>query len=330
MIGDQLDRWITVGDLDELLREVERCCDRGRDGDDDAWDRLLVVRDRSRAAIERGHQLWPAASWAEFRLALEAPPAWAAGVVREGAGFLAPGPLTEVVAQGHTWAELADLLPAGPQRDLVAQERVLRGEDLTGPGGHGHPELPSRLLAWEPAYALAEYRSGTSRFPAPDLPLPAGTGTGRRRDACPDGADGARALLDAVRHWSSHSNGSVAAVAVEGGAADAVASLARTSPWRWTPCAPADAVAALAWAAASGGAMGRRRGAATGRFEAWWALAVLAGVEDDWPVDPGPAAEELRWYLWAPDGPELGWTCRVAVEDPADGLAWALDASDRT
>jgi hypothetical protein len=91
----------------------------------------------------------------------------------------------------------------------------------------------------------------------------------------------------------------------------------------------ADAVALLGWAAASGGARGRRRGAATGRFEAWWALAVLTAQDDDWPVDPGPAAEELRWWVWAPEGPSVGWLCRVAVEDPVDGLAWALDATDR-
>jgi hypothetical protein len=68
---------------------------------------------------------------------------------------------------------------------------------------------------------------------------------------------------------------------------------------------------------------------ATGRFEAWWALAVLGACSDYWPVDPGPAAEELRWYLWTPEEPSVGWVCRIAVEDPDDGLAWALDATDR-
>jgi hypothetical protein len=328
VIGDDLDRWIATGDLDELLREVERCCDRGRDGDASAWDDLEVLRRRARGAIDRGHQLWPAASWAEFRLALQAPAPRAAAVVREGAGYLGPGPLTEVVAQHHTWQELAPHLADGPARDLVAQERVLRGEDLTGPGGHAHPDLPGRLLAWEPSYALAEYRPDVSRFPAPDLPGPSSTASGRHRDPCAEAVDGARALEDAVRHWSSHSNGSVRAVGVEGTAADALVSLAGDR-CRWVPVSAADAAALLGWAAASGGARGRRRGAATGRFEVWWALAVLGGVEDRWPVDPGPAAEELRWYRWAPDGPELGWSCRLAVEDPVDGLAWALDASDR-
>lgn len=332
MIGDDLDRWIATGDLDELLREVERCCDRGRD-DPSAWEDLLVLRDRARSAIERGHQLWPAASWAEYRVALGAPADVAARVVREGAGYMAPGPLTEVVAQGHSWQELGDCLEDGPLRDLVAQERVLRGEDLSGPGGHEHREMPSRLLDWEPQYALAEYGTEGARFPAPPLPpLHGEAPAGRVLDRSPDAADAARALSDAVRHWASHSDGAVASTGVEGTAADAVASLLAEAgepdaAVGWAPMELADAVALVGWAAASGGARGRRRGAATGRFEAWWAIASVAAVEDRWPVDPGPEAAELRWYRWSIPG-EVGWSCRIAVEDPVDGLAWALDATD--
>ena len=319
MSDADLVRWIGTGDLDELLREIDRRCDR------DDWDGLVTLRDRARSATERGHQLWPAASFAEYRLALAAPAAWAAAVVADG-GYLAPGPLTEVVAQDHHWADLDGALATGPARELVAQERVLRGEDLTGlPVGE---ELPPRLLAWEPGYALAEYRADAARFPAPELTTPRAPLVGRQLVPCPDGADGARALEDVARHWAAHSEGRVRAVAVEGSAADAVASLADGAT-RGTEVSLADAVALLAWSAASGGARGRRRGAATGRFEAWWALAVLTVLEDRWPVDPGPAAEELRWWVWAPDEPVGGWVCRVAVEDRVDGLAWALEAIDR-
>lgn len=333
--GDDLDRWIATGDLDELLREVDRCCDRGRD-DPGAWEDLIVLRDRARAAIDRGHQLWPAASWAEYRAALEAPAEVAARVVGEGAGYMAPGPLTEVVAQDHTWAELHRCLEGGPMRDLVSQERVLRGEDLSGPGGHEHREMPSRLLAWEPGYALAEYEPDAARFPAPPLPdLRGDAPSGRVLERSPDAADAARALGDSVRHWASHSEGSVAAIGVEGTAADAVASVLADEagpgePVLWAPIGLADAAALVAWAAASGGARGRRRGAATGRFEAWWAIAAVAAVEDRWPIDPGPEASELRWYRWSAGRAEVGWSCRLAVEDPVDGLAWALDATDRT
>lgn len=324
-----LDRWITTGDLDELLREVDRRCDRAD------WDGVVILRNRARAATERGHQLWPAATFAEYRLALQAPPSWAAAVVEDG--YLAPGPLTEVVAQDHTFVELAADLPLGPTRAHVAQERVLRGEIVADPVSDGDPDgwLPGRLLSWEPSYCLAEYlRNGEARFPGPEpvrttAEVPVGHPVGGSEDA----THGARALADAVRHWRSHSEGTVRSVGVEGAASDALSSLV-DGPATWTPVGPADAVALLAWAAASGGARGRRRGAATGRFDAWWVLAVLTAQDDDWPVDPGPAAEELRWYVWEPGSRAgtmaPGWSCRLAVEDPIDGLAWALDATDRS
>jgi hypothetical protein len=318
--GDALDRWIATGDLDELLREVDRACDRAD------WEGLVLLRDRARAATERGHQLWPAASFAEYRLALQAPGAFAADVVAAGGGYLAPGPLTEVAAQEHGFAELDPWLPAGPQRDLVRQERVLRGDDLRSV--EAGDDLPGTLLPWEPAYPLAEYRPDGARFPAPVLPVPRDACAGRDRPPCPDAEDGARALEEAVRHWASHSEGRVRAVGVEGTVGDAVATVRRGRA-RMVEVALPDAVALLAWSAASGGARGRRRGMATGRFEAWWVLAVLSACEDRWPTDPGAAAGELRWYLWSPEEPPVGWSCRVGVEDPADGLAWALDATDR-
>lgn len=327
----ELDRWINTGDLNELIREVDRRCDRGD------WDGVVILRDRSRAATERGHQLWPAATFAEYRMALSAPPPWAAAAV-EG-GYLAPGPLTEVVAQDHSFADLADHLPPGPARTQVAQERVLRGEVV--PDDHAG-DLPGRLRAWEPGYALAEYHQNGELHaepPAPNRPVervPVES-PDYADDAAPDATEGSRALADAVRHWRTASDGEVDSIGIEGSAAAAVGALLRSRgrdvAARWAPVTPADAVALLAWAAASGGARGRRRGAATGRFEAWWVLASLTDQTDDWPLDPGPAAEELRWWIWEPGlGPGSrtpGWVCRLAVEDPLDGLAWALDATDR-
>jgi hypothetical protein len=70
---------------------------------------------------------------------------------------------------------------------------------------------------------------------------------------------------------------------------------------------------------------------AAGRFGAWWALAALSGLLDDWPVDPdelGDAAAELSWYLWDAGEPATGWHLRLAVADPEHDLAWALNASD--
>jgi hypothetical protein len=86
----------------------------------------------------------------------------------------------------------------------------------------------------------------------------------------------------------------------------------------------------MAWAAASGGAHGRRRGAAAGRYLAWWAVATLADME--WPVEPDAlqeAVEDLRWN-WFDDGsPDTGWVLRLAISSPDLGLAWAVAATDQ-
>ena len=91
----------------------------------------------------------------------------------------------------------------------------------------------------------------------------------------------------------------------------------------------AEALKWMAWAGASGGAHGRRRGAAAGRYGVWWAVAMLCDL--DWPPDPdemGAAVERLN-YHWFDDGsPGTGWELRVAVTDPATGLAWAIAAVD--
>src|SRR5436309_15644255 len=92
---------VEAGDLDELVRIIDGLCDARE------WDGLVEVRERSHRALERGRQLWPAASYAEYRLALDAPAPYAALVLVEDAGRFALGPLYEVAASRHTWAELA-------------------------------------------------------------------------------------------------------------------------------------------------------------------------------------------------------------------------------
>jgi hypothetical protein len=97
------------------------------------------------------------------------------------------------------------------------------------------------------------------------------------------------------------------------------------------PLSPSVALAWLAWAGASGGAHGRRRGAAIGRFGAWWTIAALADMSDDWPVPPdaiGDAVSALEWYWWDAGEPRLGWELQLAVADPVEGYAWAISAHD--
>ncbi len=314
------------GDLDELLRRVDDLCD-ARD-----WSGLLDLRDRCRAAFERGRQLWPAASHAEYRLALQAPGRWAAAVVAPGAGRFALGPLSEVAASSHTWDELAPHLARSPEAALVAQERVVRGEDLRADPRVDRMvvELPLVLQPEEPAYPLATYGPYQARFPDVDAPpgwepaeVPARPGGPTLRDL-----EAEEALAELVAAWTTQSNGAVRTVAVEGGAREALAALGATGTVGLASLDLPAALALLAWTAASGGAHGRRRGMAQGRFGAWWAAASLAGALDDWPHVLGAAAE-LRWFRWEPaGGPSRGWALRLVVERPSDGRAWAVEATD--
>jgi len=121
----------------------------------------VELRDRCRRAVERGKQLWPAANHVEYRLALESPGEYAARMLTDLAGLFGLGPLAEVAAARHEWADLAPFVPGTPTAAMCAHERVLRGEDLTGVslGGPDPLEVPRVLCDWEPVYPLAEYRS---------------------------------------------------------------------------------------------------------------------------------------------------------------------------
>jgi hypothetical protein len=331
-----LDGLIEASDLDGLVLAVNRLCD------DRDWDGLVSLGARCRAALDRGRQLWPVASHIEYRLALSAPGQWAAPVLVPGAGRFAPGPLPEVAASSHAWGELAPWLSpdAGPLGAVCAHERVVRGEDLADfhdIDGNVF-ELPLRLEPWEPAYPLATYHADRVETPAPALPAAvtevsplAATGGGVRAGVrAAEDEEAPRALLDLARPWTTESDGRAAAVAVQGDTVAALAALG-VARARVTELAPADAFALMAWTAASGGAHGRRRGMAAGRFAAWWAVGALGGLLDEWPL-PGTVVGELaaglRWYRWDAGEPETGWVCRLAVEDPAAGLAWALAATD--
>lgn len=325
MDPETLDEAVRAGDVDELLRLVDSCCAM-RD-----WDSLAALRMRCDRAHEAGHQLWPVSSHAAYRLALEAPAPFAAAVLVEGAGRFAPGPLPEVAAQHHTWRELAPEVEPGAPAILAAHERVVRGEDLSGVVVAGPPvlDLPMVLAPWEPRYALAQYEDHRAAFPAP--PVPEMTAVVISDPPRPEPHDdGARALRDVVRVWTEGSNGRVDVATVAGEASGAIAALGPDSA-RSAPVTPAGALAHLAWAGASGGAYGRRPGAAAGRFAAWWAAAALTDLLDGWPPEPevlGARVGDLEWSIWDTDGPATGWRIGVAVADPRRGRAWALWALD--
>lgn len=316
---------VELGDLDELIRQIDRLCDRRE------WAGLLDLRDRCRGALGRGKQLWPAASHAEYRLALEAPGEWAGAVIRPGAGHLALGPLPEVAAARHTWDELAPALAPGPLFTITAHERVVRGEDLRAVEGIDARvlDLPPTLQGWEPAYPVAEYEQHRARFPSPPTPERAPHEIGGAAEPVDD-PDCVNALLELARAWTAESNGRAEAVAVRGGAFGAIAALGPRRV-RSARLSPAEALAIMAWTGASGGAHGRRRGMAAGRFGAWWAATALVGLLDDWPLPPdelGAAIAELRWFSWDAWEPDTGWRFHLAVDDPTEGLAWAVAATD--
>jgi len=313
---------VDAADPAALLEAVDRLV-ASRD-----WDGLVDLTRRCLEAVEFGRQLWPVAMHIDYRLAWEAPAAYAASVLRPGAARFALGPLTEVAASTHEWDTLAPHLRDPASAGAVAQERVLRGEDLRGRANAGDAELPLARAAWEPLYALPRYRDRSAAFPQPDAavrPLPASR---PRPQGVPLADDEATAALrGAVETWTTESSGRATAVVVEGDAEAAVGALSPAAALLRVE--PAEALALLQWAAASGGAYGRRPGGARGRFATWWAAAALAGLR--WSPDPdelGAALAELDWYRWAPPGIETGWVLRLAVGDPVDGLAWAIDASD--
>lgn len=316
---------VELGDLDELTRLVDRLC-QAHD-----WDGLVDLRDRCRAALQRGKQLWPVAAHAEYRLALEAPGSWAARVLEPGAGRFAPGPLTEVVASTHAWGELAPHLEPGPMAALTAQERVVRGEDLRREEGADASvlDLPLALEPWEPAYPLAEYGPDRAHFPAPPLPDPVTVPLPTTFELVDD-RQGCQSLTELALAWTTESNGRAEALAVRGDAVAAVAALGPSTA-RLAELSPAAGMAWLAWTGASGGAHGRRRGMAPGRLAAWWAVATLAGLVEHWPVSDdgvGEAACSFRWFSWDVGEPTTGWALRLAVEHPDQGVAWAVAATD--
>lgn len=321
-MSDVVAETVGRGDLDELVRLVDGLCSARE------WDDVIRLRDRCRQALERGLQLWPAAEYAEYRLALDAPGEHAGPVVVDGAGRFALGPLWEVAASTHPWEALGPHVPDGPARAMAAHERVVRGEDLTAAGiDPGVLEVPLRSEPWEPSYPPAVYRPDKADFPTPpaprlepvDLPPPGPP---------IDDLESVEALADLGRAWVEQSNGACAAVAVEGGVGEAIAALGHSRALVGEVDAAA-AMAWMAWAGASGGAYGRRPGTPAGRFSAWWAAAALTGLE--WPPRPGDlgaAVAGLQWALWEPPGLAGGWALHLAAADPAEGIAWAVAATD--
>ena len=331
------DELIERGDLDELTRFVDRLTELSE------WSELIWVRDDCRAAAARGKQLWPVTAYVNYVLALRAPGAYAAEAIddAENKGAAAArfgfGPLPEVAAASHKWEELREFLDPSPATSLFAHECVIHGANLTGEdlvSGMSLLDIPLVLGIWEPAYEVATYKLDKAEFPAPAMPPSKEWRTvsvnGADFAADDDTTEGRAALLELAAHWTSESNGRVDATGVEGSVEGALRALGLTEA-RVVEISPADAFAHMGWAGASGGAHGRRRGAATGRFAAWWTAAALVDLTHDWPLTSDElevASKEMKWYLWDEGHDPVGWSLRLGVEDPEAHMAWALRATD--
>ena len=329
---DELDQLVDRADLDGLVRLIDARCST-RD-----WDGLVRVRARCQAATKTGRQVWPAATLAEYRTALLAPADRAHLMLDEDSGRFTIGPLTEVIAQNHSWSELEPFLEPGPRTLFVAHERVLRGDSPTvSDASRFGFDLPLFLTDWEPSYPVPTYSDDGVDAPCP---------TDRWRhewshvDSATevtsiDDADVTAALRALLEPWTSSSNGRAESVGVEGNATHALRALGMNGA-RLSSIDAREAVAWLAWCGASGGAHGRRRGGALGRFGAWWMLAALGGITDEWDEladahdladEIGAISESLQWFRFD-DATTSGYELSLIAVDPIDGLAFGLLARD--
>mgnify|MGYP006279657027 CR=1 FL=1 len=306
---------IDAGDIDGLVRVID---DLTSDRD---WEQLFELRVAARAAASSGRQVWPAATLADYRLALRAPAALATRVL-DDAGRFTIGPLTEVVAQDHTFAELAPHLTPGPIQAYVAHERAIRGEVID------HDifpalDIPTNRAPWEPQYLLPTYRDSVVDVSSPEIPerLNAIAPRDVHSHDDPEVAEAFRLLIEP---WTSSgsiewnvqtANGGVESVLRNG----RIVELSRDEALTW-----------LTWIGASAGPDGRRRGNASGRFSTWWLLAALTDSLATWPPDETTSFDHLEWFWWDDGHARQGWSVGLAVCDRQSGRSWTFDTRDRS
>ncbi len=321
-MASPLDDLIHRADLNELVRHVDATCS-SRD-----WDHLVRIRDSARSAVSTGRQLWPIATLANYRLALWAPPEHAVRALDDTARTFMPGPVSEIIAVHHRWSDLEEHLARGHDRSLIAYERALRGDEIEQ---NEDPilEIPIEPQPWEPSYELATYTDDGVDFPAPDLPRPIEFQEAEEAVIIDD-PDTVGAFRRLVEPWTAHSNGQATAVVAEGTISEALGALGLQQA-RVAPLTAQEGLSFLAWAGASGGAYGKRRGVAGGRSEAWWFLASFTGMLDDWPCEPqefGEIVTSLQFSTFDDGLDNAGWSIRLMIEDPQEGLVVAVRATD--
>ncbi len=348
--------------IQSLIAEVDSLCT------DDRWDDVLELRDRCKLAVARGHQWWPAAAWAEYRVALDGPGPLAASVLESNLSRYTLGPFAEVAASTHSWEELRPYLERSPASSLFAFECIALGDDLRADDVfRGLPpvfDAPSWREPWEPNYGPVTYHLDRVEHLAPILPTPgvfssgafSAGGTAERPVSGSVSAervedpDTCEALTALVSPWSDSLAWTVDSAAFEGSPAESVNAWPSGQLGGLTSVPSPDALRYLAWLAASGGPVGRRRGLASARSAVWWVLLQLSGLVDDLDGEPvesagqaffealGAAVGSLNWFTWpaaargagsealanAPSA-QSGWGVHLAVESPAEQMSWLLN-----
>lgn len=324
MTEDSLAPLIEGSDLAGLIRAIDGICSRRE------WDELVDLRDRCEEAVTRGKQVWAVSQFAEYRLALEAPAELAAGVMTDGRGRFSLGPLWEVAASSHSWSDLEPHLDVPTIRALSAHERSIQGDQVDEAAADPSIlEIPVTIQPWEPTYPTAKYVSDRATFPDEifDIEM-TWTDLGEPIERQPDD-EVSNVLMELVKPWWEDSLGKAEVATVDGTIEDAIRTLGPHRV-RMAEVSLQTALEAMAWAGASGGGHGRRRGTPVGRAGAWWVLLELLGY-DEVPEEVsllGEEASDLRWVLWDPGDRVGGWNLHIGVEDPIDGAAWVLSAVD--
>ena len=190
-------------------------------------------------------------------------------------------------------------------------------------------DIPITPQWWEPQYSLAIYTDDGLQFDPVDIAATNVILAAAHASAMDDNT--IEVFRRMMEPWTAQSNGTARAAVVEGGVEEALGALGLSSAGI-TDITHLEALQLLGWAASSGGAHGKRRGAATGRSEVWWLLATFTGLDEDWPCDAeelGEVIESLNFSVFRNEEvPTSGWGLHMIIEDPEEGLTVALSATD--
>jgi hypothetical protein len=189
-------------------------------------------------------------------------------------------------------------------------------------------DIPAGLQPWEPEYPQSTYGDAGAEHPEPTTTGALESVIATDGGTVVDDDDTELAVRQLFEAWTAGSTGHAEVVCVEGTGLDALGALGVRSA-RIAEIAAGDGLARLAWAGASGGAQGRRRGMAIGRFSTWWLLGAIGDLP--WPPSNDDVHEllaELRWFRWDAHEPEGGWRVQLVVENADEGTAWAINAAD--